>query len=121
MIQGEPDEKSVALQIQLEDREIMIGAKRDLRMDVIRDYRRPKYTYESGRLRFLDVESNADLLVTIKTKKELTYTAVNLTKFIYKDKVLFEGEPTNAFLAFDGSSDGPGVTKVRYWQGKTAE
>ncbi len=120
MVQGEPDEKSVALQIQLEDREILIGAKRDLRMDVIRDYRRPKYTYESGRLRFLDVETNADFVVTVKHKNELSYTAVNLTRFIYKDNVLYEGEPTNAGLAFDGSPDAPGVTKVRYWQGKTA-
>jgi len=118
LLEGDPAEKSIAVTLRFDDREIMIGAKRDLRMDVIRDYRRPKYTYESGRLRFQDVETNANFVLTVKQNNELTYTAVDLTKFVFKDQVLFEQEPSNSFLAFDGSPDAPGVTKVRYWQGK---
>ncbi len=43
-------------------REIRVGVKLDLRMDVSRDWRRPRYTYEAGRIRVGDIETNGDLV-----------------------------------------------------------
>ena len=94
---------------------IQVGVKYDLRMDMIRDYRRPKYTYESGKIVYDKVETNGDFFIIRKTEEKLTYTAVNLTKILYDGKVLFEQKPSYFGLAFDGSPDVYGVGKVRYW------
>ncbi len=116
MIACDPDDKGVALRIRLDDREIVVAAKRDLRMDVCRDYRRPKYTYESGRIRYAEMETNADFTFCVIKDNKLDYTAVDLTRFVWDHNVLFDQEPFNSFLAFDGSPDSQAAIKVRYWQ-----
>lgn len=117
MVECQSPEAGVALSITLDDREILIGAKRDLRMDIVRDWRRPKYTYEAGRIGYADLETNADFLYAVRQGTGMDWTAVNLTKITWGDQVLFEQPATNSFLAFDGSPDAPGVCKIRYWQG----
>lgn len=118
MVECKPSDDGVALAITLDDREIMIGAKRNLRMDITRDWRRPKYVYESGKIGYKDMETNADYLYSVRKGKTVEWTAVNLTKVLLNHHVLFEQPATNSFLAFDGSPDAPGVTKIRYWQGQ---
>ena len=120
MLTSNPEDKGVALRIQLADRDIIVAAKRDLRMDVCRDYRRPKYTYESGRISYGVLETNADFVFASVKNNMLDYTAVDLTKLVYGDRVLFEQAPFNCFLAFDGSPDSQAAIKVRYWQDKAA-
>ena len=90
--------------------------KCDLRMDMIRDYRRPKYTYESGKISFDKVETNSDFFITRKTGDKLSFTAVNVTKIFYGGRLLFEQKPSYFGLAFDGSPDVLGVGKARYWR-----
>ena len=95
---------------------IQVGVKSDLRMDMIRDYRRPKYTYESGKIVYDKVETNSDFFITRKSGDKLSYTAVNVTKILYGGKLLFEQKPSYFGLAFDGSPDVEGVGKARYWR-----
>ncbi len=102
---------------------IFVGVKNDLRRDMARDWRRPRYTYEAGKVRFGELETNGDFLVARETggggdpaETKLAYTIVNLTKAVYGDQVLFEAKPSLFGLAFDGSPDGPGVGKLRYWR-----
>jgi hypothetical protein len=95
---------------------IQVGVKSDLRMDMIRDYRRPKYTYESGKIVYNKVETNGDFFITRKSKDKLSYTAVNVTKILYGGKLLFEQKPAYFGLAFDGSPDVQGIGKARYWR-----
>ena len=85
-------------------------------MDMVRDWRRPKYTYESGRIKYGDIETNGDFLFAVKDGSKLAYTAVNLTKIKYKDKWLLDPKPALFGLAFDGSPDASGVGKLRYWK-----
>ncbi|UCE05140.1 MAG: hypothetical protein JSW07_16180, partial [bacterium] len=115
-INTEPEETGLAIEIQDGKKQIIIGAKQDLRMDMVRDWRRPKYTYESGRIKYSDLEANGDFLFAIKDGKKLSYTAVNLTKIKYKDKWLLAPKPALFGLAYDGSPDAPGVGKLRYWR-----
>jgi hypothetical protein len=95
---------------------IQIGVKSDLRMDMIRDNRRPKYTYESGKIIYDKVETNGDFFITKKSGDKLSYTAVNVTKILYGGKLLFEQKQSYFGLAFDGSPDVQGVGKARYWR-----
>jgi hypothetical protein len=95
---------------------IQVGVKSDLRMDMIRDYRRPKYTYESGKIVYNKVETNGDFFITRKSEDKLSYTAVNVTKILYEGKLLFEQKPAYFGLAFDGSPDVQGIGKARYWR-----
>jgi hypothetical protein len=85
-------------------------------MDMIRDYRRPKYTYESGKIVYDKVETNGDFFITRRSGDKLSYTAVNVTKILYGGKLLFEQKPSYFGLAFDGSPDVQGVGKARYWR-----
>jgi len=89
-----------------------VGVKTNLRMDMVRDYRRPKYTYESGRISLGPVESNADFFVVHQGKK-LRYTFGNLTRAYFKGKLLFEQAPNFFGLTFDGSKQVPDVGKAR--------
>jgi hypothetical protein len=88
-----------------------------------RDWRRPRYTYEAGKIRFGGFETNGDFLCASETKTEgwpaaakLAYTIINLTKALYRNQVLFEAKPSVFGLAFDASPDGPGIGKIRYWR-----
>ncbi len=112
----EPADKGVAVSIDLPDRNLLIAAKKDLRMDMTRDYRRPKYTYETGKLRFGPLESNADYAFAEIKKDTIDYTAVNLTKFSFAGQVFFTQDSTSSGLAFDGGPDAAGVNKVRFWR-----
>lgn len=112
-----PEGAALGVAIETDNRTYYVGAKADLRRDVSRDWRRPRYTYEAGRIRCGDFETDGDLLVaSLEPAGGLSYTVVNLTKAFFLDKVLVEAEPSLFGLAFDGSPDKPGVGKLRYWR-----
>ena len=115
-VESKPFGRGVAVRIRAGNRTILLGAKRDLRLEMFRDWRRPKYTYESGKVRYGKFESNADFFFSVKKNHRLSYTAVNLTKAVYGNQVLFAQPPNQFGLAFDNSPDAPGVGKVRYWR-----
>lgn len=115
-VESDPEDEGLCVEIKDNDRIIHIGVKRNLRMDMVRDWRRPKYTYEAGRIQYNKLETNGDFFYTARTGKTLAFTIVNLTKAVYGDRVLFDQKPSLYGLAFDGSPDAPGVGKVRYWR-----
>ncbi|MEE4312582.1 MAG: hypothetical protein V2J62_12035, partial [candidate division KSB1 bacterium] len=106
----------MGVEIECKGGTIQLGVKNNLRMDMIRDYRRPKYTYESGRIQFEAFESNGDFFYLNRNGNKLSYTAVNISKAKYGDKVLFEQMPAQYGLRFDGAMEAPGVGKARYWR-----
>jgi hypothetical protein len=116
LMNTEPEEAGLVIEINDGNKQIIVGAKQDLRMDMIRDWRRPKYTYEFGSIKYGDIETNGDFLFAIKEGNKLNYTAVNLTKIKYQDQWLLDPKPAQFGLAFDGSPDAPGVGKLRYWR-----
>lgn len=116
LIETGETEPGLSVEIKSGNDIIQIGVKSDLRMDMIRDYRRPKYTYESGKIVYDKVETNSDFFITRKSGDKLSYTAVNVTKILYGGKLLFEQKPAYFGLAFDGSPDVQGVGKARYWR-----
>jgi len=94
----------------------IVGAKNDLRQDMSRDNKRPRYTYEAGKVRYGEIETNGDFVFAALDGSSLSYTVVNLTKALYKDRLLVEGKPWLSGLAFDGRPDSPERGKLRYWR-----
>jgi hypothetical protein len=115
-LEGNPDGAGLAVTIETEKGLITVAVKCDLRMDISRDWRRPRYTYDAGKIRFGRIESNGDFLFAREHGGRLDYTIVNLTKALYGDRLLFEVKPSVHGLAYDASPDGPGLGKVRYWR-----
>jgi hypothetical protein len=118
-----PEQAGMGIQIEAGNRTIVVGLKSDLRRDIARDWRRPRYTYETGRIEFGEFATDADLIVAAvpmagkgPSEGKLFYTVVNLTKAVFRDRVLIEAKPSLFGLAFDGSPDGPGIGKLRYWR-----
>jgi hypothetical protein len=90
--------------------------KSDLKMDLVKDYQRPKYTWESGKISYDDLETNADFFYTELKGKSLSYTAVNLTRATWKGQLMYE-QPSSYFgLNFDGRPDNPDTGKARLWR-----
>jgi len=110
------DENGLSVEILNGNETVQVGVKSDLRMDMVRDYRRPKYTYESGKVVYKNVETNSDFFITRKSGDKLSYTAVNVSKILYGGKLLFGQKESFFGLAYDGSQDGPGLGKARYWR-----
>jgi len=95
-----------------------VGLKMDYQADLIRDWRRPMYTYETGQVKFGEFTTDAmSFFATIEPKK-VTYTMVVGSKIAYKGEVLHEQGSEECDLAFDGSRPQPGVIKLRYWTGE---
>jgi hypothetical protein len=115
------DERAgLAVELDVDGRRYVVGVKTDLRMDMSRDNKRPKYTYEAGKVRYGEFETNGDFLFAAFTDARLDYTIVNLTKALYRDRVLIESKPWQSGLAFDGTPDAPERGKLRYWRDSVA-
>ena len=109
-----PSRRGLGVRVKRGEQTIMVGVKSDLRLDMCRDFRRPRYTYEAGKIQFGDIETNGDFVFARKKGSRLNYTIVNFTKAFYKGDPLYEAKSGYFGLAFDGSPDTQGVGKVRY-------
>ncbi len=113
---SEKEDEGLSVRISLPGRTIQTGIKSDLKSDWTRDYRRPKYSWESGRIKYGEMETNADFFFTVLEGSSLSFTVVNLTRATFKNKLLYQ-QPSSYFgLNFDGEPDRPGVGKARLWR-----
>jgi hypothetical protein len=108
--------KTAGVKIESGDATYYVCAKLDLQMDIVRDYRRPKYSYDSGKVRFDDFETDGSNVFAVVKGNRIEYCITNTVKGTYKGHVLYEQQPSNFGLAFDGSPEAPGIGKVRYWE-----
>ncbi len=112
---GNPD--AVAVQIERGGRRYIVGAKLDMEAELVRDWRRPMYTYDAGKVRYGPYETDGNNLFVIESPGAARHFAVtNVTRILHGTDVLFEQGPVEFGLAFDGSPDRPDVGKLRYWQ-----
>jgi len=83
-------------------------------MDLLKEEIRPRYNYDSGKIAYGDVETDADIFfLTVKGKKAY-FSATNLVKFVYGNEVLFD-TPESQFFQVWGKSDRKGRAKWRRW------
>ncbi|OGD20447.1 MAG: hypothetical protein A2W03_01895 [Candidatus Aminicenantes bacterium RBG_16_63_16] len=118
-----PERAGLGVEILGEGKTVLVAVKSDLRRDIARDWRRPRYVYEAGQVSFGEFETDGDFLFATLAggrdpgeKSRLNYTIVNLTKALFRGQTLVEVKPAVFGLAYDGSPDGPGFGKLRYWR-----
>jgi hypothetical protein len=117
---AEPSRGATGVVIKSGDKDIVIGIKNDLRMDMSRDDRRPRYTYEAGRIKLGPVETDGDFVYAATAGDSLDYTIVDLTKALYGGRILVEAGEGNYGLGYDAKPDRGGIGKIRYWRGRSA-
>jgi len=95
-----PGSGGLAVEVEAGERKIVVGLKSDLRRDIARDWRRPRYTYEAGKIGIGEFETDGDLVVAAiplaggkPSEGRLSYTIVNLTKAVFRGRVLIEAKP----------------------------
>lgn len=115
-----PSRAATGVVIKAGGREILIGVKNDLRQDISRDFRRPRYTYEAGRIEVAGLETDGDFVFASVRGGALDYTIVNLTKALYGGRMLVEAGEGQYGLGFDAKPDRGGLGKMRYWREKAA-
>jgi len=116
LLSVESPKAGLGVKINAGEKKYYVAAKNDLRQDMARDWKRPKYTYESGKNLYGDFETNGDFIFACEDGTKLSYTIVNLTRALYQNKLLIEAKPWMSGLAFDGSPDAPERGKLRYWR-----
>jgi hypothetical protein len=90
------------------------GFKLDLDLDLLKEDIRPRYNYESGKIRYGDVETDADVFFLNDKNGKACYSAANLVKLVYKNETLFD-TPESQFFQVWGKSDRKGRAKWRRW------
>jgi hypothetical protein len=116
LVETGPERAGLAVQIQAGTRRILVGVKQDLRRDISRDYRRPRYTFEAGRIAYGPLLTDGDLAVVTEDGGQLTCTVVNTTRAQWGRQVLFQNGMSFHGLPFDASTETGGVDKVRWWR-----
>jgi hypothetical protein len=116
LVETAPASAGLAVRIAAGDRVITIGVKQDLRRDIARDHRRPRYLYENGKVGYGQYETDGDLAFVSEQGATLTYSIVNMTRAQRGGQVLFQNGVSFHGLPFDGTGDTAGVDKVRYWR-----
>jgi hypothetical protein len=111
-----PEGAGLAVAIETRAGKVVVGVKQDLRRDIARDFRRPRYLYEKGRIAYGLLQTDGDLVFAAEGAGQLSYTIVDMTRAERAGQVLFQNGPSFHGLAFDGSADAAGVDKVRYWR-----
>jgi len=116
MLGTEPERAGLAVQIDAGTRRLTIGVKQNLRQDIARDYRRPRYLFEKGKIGYGSLVTDGDLFFVSEERDQLTYSIVNMTRAQWGEQVLFQNGVSFHGLPFDASSSPAGVDKVRYWR-----
>jgi hypothetical protein len=107
---------ATAVEINRGGKRYIVGAKLDLEKELVRDWRRPMYDYESGRTQYGEYETDAYHLFIVEDDASIHYAITGAVKITRGDRVLYEQLPAEFGLNFDGSPDMPGVGKIRYWE-----
>lgn len=107
---------AAGVQIGAGGKKYLIAAKLDMEAELFRDWRRPMYDYDSGKIRYGEYETDAYHLFVVEDAERIHYAMTGAVKLKYRDRVLHEQLPAEFGLNFDGSPDQPGVGKLRYWE-----
>jgi hypothetical protein len=118
MLPTDDPDKSVCVSITKGDTTYVLGAKLDLESELVHSWRRPMYSYESGKSRYGDYETDAFTLCAVETPATSHYSVVGAVRVEHRGKVLYEQLPVTSSLRFDGGPDITGTPKMRMWEGE---
>jgi len=117
LLDAEPPGDGVGAEIRYgEDDVRYVCVKTDLSLDILGENLRPRYSYESGAVRYGPLETDASVLCARRTGERLSYSAANMVKILFNDQVVFAARPSTFTLQPDDLSTGHGPPKWRYWE-----
>ena len=77
----------------------MLCVKLDLEMDLARQQVGPRYSYQLGRVRYGDFETDASYLFAKIKGNEVSYSAATMTKILYRNQTLDGGQGQYVWIA----------------------
>jgi hypothetical protein len=93
-----------------------ICVKTDLDMDILPENARPRYTFDSGRVKYGPLETDASFLYARRSGDTLSYAAANMVKVLYDNQTVFAARPSTFALQPDDLSTAAGPPKWRCWE-----
>lgn len=108
--------QAVGVEIDQGDAVSYLGFKLDLESGVVRENIRPRYTWEAGRTRYGDLETDAHFIYATVSDGAIRYAASEVLKVRYDGQVLMEALPNTHGLQPDGADDRVGYVKWRFWE-----
>jgi hypothetical protein len=109
-----PGRDGVGVRITVGGETHFVGVKTDLTREILTANVRPRYTFESGRVRYGPFETDASVLHARLKGKVLEWSAANMVKVFYRDRELFSARPSTFSLEPDDLATGYGPPKWRY-------
>ena len=109
----------VGLRIKREDGYTQICVKLDPEAAYLEENVRPRYTFESGRSKYGDLETDARYVVLDVSPGKVAYSLVEATKLLYAGKALFAPEPI-PMRQDDGTYIKMGAIRWRAWEDEVA-
>ncbi len=113
-----PEERAgIGVLLQIGGEEIFVGAKTDLDYGILAANKRPRYTFESGRVGYGPFATDANFFFARIADGALTWGGTNLVGMRYQDQDLFSARMNTFTLEPDDWATGLGAGKWRYWEG----
>lgn len=112
--------KAVSLEIKGMDSVYQLCIKIDLDGEILRENVRPRYSWESGRIKYGRFETDAHFLFAAINNDKISYSASEFIRVKYEDRVLIESSPLTQGLQLDGSAERVGRIKWRLWEDEIA-
>jgi len=109
-------DRGLAVQIDGDGRTSYLCVKTDLTSELLKENVRPRYTFDSGKVRYGPFETDAYFLYGRLADKKLDFIATHMVKVRYQDKDIFSARPSTFGLQPDDLSTGYGPPKWRYWE-----
>ncbi len=105
----------VGLRLHGEDGYMQLCATLDPEAAYLEENVRPRYTFESGRSKYGDLETDARYVALRVAPGKVDYSFVEATKLVYAGKELF-APPTVPMRQDDGTYSRPGLVRWRAWE-----
>jgi hypothetical protein len=108
----------VGLRVEADGCDLQLWVKADPEAAYLEDNVRPRHTYESGRSRFGDIETDARFAyVDCGDNGAVRYGVVEATRLLHRDAELFS-TPDIVMTQDDGRPPHSGQIRWRAWEGK---
>jgi hypothetical protein len=113
-----PEERAgIGVVLRIGEEEIYVAAKTDLEFGILTANKRPRYTFDSGKVGYGPFATDADFFIAEVGGDFVEWAGTNLVGVRFRAEELFAA-PWNTFtLEPDDWNTGLGASKWRYWEG----
>jgi hypothetical protein len=119
LLPRDPNSQGVGIRILRADGRVStLGIKVDLDAEVVTANIRPRYTWEAGRMRYGDYETDAHFFYANEGSDGLSFAASNFLHIFYRGEPIHRALPNTHGLQPDGGRDRVGYTKWRFWENR---